>query len=90
MKSLYIDEEVIIRKVLEKGGEKMNEKHRVRINVGSCNNPVIESKKKTVRSRALDFIFGHQVGVFVLVPGGSVESVEIHEINRGGKNYGEI
>lgn len=68
----------------------MNRKHKVKINVSNSNSPVIESRKETIRSRALDFIFGQKVGVLVVVPGDTVESVEIHEIERGGKNYGKI
>ena len=62
-------------------------KHRVSINVRSddgLKNPVIRSGQRTMRSRLLNFLFGEQVGVFVLTPGQSVETVEIHELPWSG------
>jgi hypothetical protein len=56
-------------------------KHRVCINVRR--KPVIKSGQRTIRSRILDLLFGKEVGVFVLTPGASVETVEIHEIGGG-------
>ena len=60
-------------------------KHKVCINVGCGDggkNPVISSGQKTIRSRLLNFLFGREVGVFVLTPGRSVETVEIRELPK--------
>jgi hypothetical protein len=63
-------------------------KHKVCINVrkdDGSKNPVIRSGQRTLRSKLLDFLFGQEVGVFVLTPGKSVETVEIRELpQRGG------
>jgi hypothetical protein len=69
----------------------MNLKHKVCINVGRVNGgkaQVIRSGQRTIRSRLLNFLFGREVGVFVLTPGRSVELVEIRELPRGGDNDG--
>jgi len=56
-------------------------KHKVRITV--CDDPVINSGQRTIRSRILDWVFGVKTGVFVLTPGKSVETVEIYELPEG-------
>jgi len=67
----------------------MNLKHKVCISVGRPNygtSEVIKSGSRTIRSRLLDFLFGQKVGVFVLTPGSSVETVEIREVPTGGES----
>jgi len=62
-------------------------KHKVCINVrkdDGSKNPVIRSGQRTLRSKLLDFLFGQEVGVFVLTPGKSVETVEIRELPQKG------
>ena len=69
----------------------MSLKHKVCINVarpGSGNIRVLRGGQKTIRSRLLDFLFGENVGVFVLTPGRTVETVEIREVPTGGDTDG--
>jgi len=66
-------------------------KHKVCINVGRVDGgkaQVIRSGQRTIRSRLLNFLFGREVGVFVLTPGRSVELVEIRELPQGGDDDG--
>jgi hypothetical protein len=63
----------------------MSLKHKVTINVvkpGGERSPVIQSSRKTIRSKMLDLLFGKKVSLFVITPGDSVETVEIKEINQ--------
>ena len=65
----------------------MNLKHKIRIRVGRREreaSEVIRSGSRTIRSRLLNFLFGESVGVFVLTPGRTVETVEIQELAVGG------
>ncbi|MCX7749197.1 MAG: hypothetical protein N2645_20230 [Clostridia bacterium] len=65
----------------------MNLKHKVTINVtrpGEIRNPVLKSGSQTIRSKLLNLLFGEKVGLIVITPGDSVESVEIKEIKEGG------
>ena len=68
----------------------MNLKHKVQINVardnGNQKNAVIKSGIRRVPQRLLKFLFGGFTEVLVLAPGRSVQSVEIHEIEKGGKS----
>ena len=69
----------------------MSLKHKVRICVGRPNHgtdEVIRSGQRTIRSRLLDFLFGQKVGVFVLTPSSSVETVEICDVATGGEKHG--
>jgi hypothetical protein len=61
---------------------KMTLKHRVRINVGRADReiPVIQSGQRKIREKLLTWLFGQEVGVFVLTPGKTVQTVEIHEV----------
>jgi len=64
----------------------MNLKHKVRINVSrkeKGTSEIIRSGSRTIRSRLLNFLFGEPVGVFVLTPGRTVETVEICELGGG-------
>ncbi len=68
----------------------MSLKHKVTINVakpGSDKTRVIESSKKTVRSKMLDWLLGKNVGLLVITPGDSVETVEIKELKEGGAGH---
>lgn len=69
----------------------MSLKHKVTINVaknGGIRDPVIKGGKRSIRSRILSWLFGEKVGVFVVTPGDSVETVEIKEIKEGGVENG--
>ena len=65
----------------------MGLKHKVTIKVaksGGETGQVIESCRKTIRSKMLDLLFGKKVNLLVITPGDSVETVEIKEIRKGG------
>ena len=65
----------------------MSLKHRVTIKVakpGEEAGQVIESGRKTIRSKMLDLLFGKKANLLVITPGDSVETVEIKEIREGG------
>lgn len=65
----------------------MGLRHKVCINVthpDGTNKPVIRSGTKQIRSKLLNLLFGEKVGVFVITPGDTVETVEIKEIREGG------
>jgi hypothetical protein len=64
----------------------MSLKHKVTINVAKPNgekSSVIQSSRKTIRTRMLDFLFGKKASLLVITPGDSVETVEIKEIKEG-------
>ena len=68
----------------------MSLKHKVTINVAKPNgekSSVIQSTRKTIRTRMLDFLFGKKASLLVITPGDSVETVEIKEINEGGVGH---
>jgi hypothetical protein len=61
----------------------MSLKHKVSICVNRSDGrqqTVLKSGSCTLRSRFLNLLFGSKVGVLVLTPGDTVESVEIKEI----------
>lgn len=63
----------------------MGLRHKVYINVtrkDGTKQPVIRSGTKKIRSKLLNLLFGEKVGVFVMTPGETVETVEIKEVNR--------
>jgi hypothetical protein len=65
----------------------MSLKHRVCISVSRSerdNTEILRSGSCRIRSRILSLLFGEKVGVFVITPGKTVETVEIREI-AGGK-----
>ena len=66
----------------------MNLQHKVQINVarkdGSQKKAAIKSGISKIPQRLLNFLFGEFTEVLVLTPGQSVQSVEIHEIGKGG------
>ena len=68
----------------------MSLKHKVTINVaknGGERSSVIQSSRKTIRSRMLDFLFGKKVSLLVITPGASVDTVEIRELKEGGAGH---
>ena len=68
----------------------MSLKHKVTINVaksGGERSPVIESSRRTIRTRMLDLLFGKKASLLVITPGDSVETVEIKEIKEGGVGH---
>jgi hypothetical protein len=68
----------------------MGLKHKVTINVtkpGGIRNPVLQSGSQKIYRRLLNLLFGEKVGVIVITPGDSVETVEIKEIKEGGAEY---
>lgn len=68
----------------------MSLKHKVTINVaksGGERSPVIESSRRSIRTRMLDFLFGKKARLLVITPGDSVETVEIKEIKEGGVGH---
>ncbi|EGT3688643.1 hypothetical protein F1330_09975 [Clostridioides difficile] len=68
----------------------MSLKHKVTINVaksGGERSPVIESSRRSIRTRMLDFLFGKKASLLVITPGDSVETVEIKEIKEGGVGH---
>lgn len=66
----------------------MNLQHRVQINVarkdGSQKKAVVKSGISKIPQKLLNFLFGEFTEILVLTPGQSVQSVEIHEIGKGG------
>lgn len=67
-------------------------KHRVSINItgaGGQGKNIIAGAERRLPSRLLRFLFGGFTQVYLLSPGQSVESVEIHEIEEGGTGHGE-
>lgn len=68
----------------------MGLKHKVTINVtkpGGISAPVLKSGSQKIRSRLLNLLFGEKVGIIVITPGDSVETVEIKEIRGGGVEH---
>ena len=62
-------------------------KHRIRINVTDDNpkTKILEGANRRLPLRLLRFLFGEFTTVYLLSPGQSVESVEVHEV-KGGKS----
>jgi hypothetical protein len=66
-------------------------KHKVSIRVGrdgTDGSEVVKSGSRTIRSKLLNLLFGEKVGVLVLTPGKTVETVEIRELAEGGEDNG--
>ena len=61
-------------------------KHRIRINVTDEKSKmkVLEGADRRLPMRLLRFLFGDFTTVYLLSPGQSVESVEVHEVKGGG------
>ena len=62
-------------------------KHRIRINVteDKSKTKILEGANRRLPLRLLRFLFGEFTTVYLLSPGESVESVEVHEV-KGGKS----
>ena len=68
----------------------MSLKHKFTINVakpGGERSQVIQSSRRTIRTRILDLLFGKKANLLVITPGDSVETVEIKEIKEGGVGH---
>ncbi|MCI9297720.1 hypothetical protein ACPW7J_05345 [Ihubacter sp. rT4E-8] len=65
-------------------------KHRIRINVTDekSRTKVLEGADRRLPARLLRLLFGEFSTVYLLSPGQSVESVEVHEV-KGGKKENE-
>lgn len=65
-------------------------KHRIRINVmdEKSRTKVLEGTDRRLPARLLRLLFGEFSKVYLLSPGQSVESVEVHEV-KGGKKENE-
>ena len=64
--------------------------HKVTINVskGGGSQEVIRSKQTSIRSRILNLLLGMPVGLMVITPGETVETVEIKEM-KGEARHGQ-
>lgn len=62
-------------------------KHRIRINVtdDKSKTKILEGANRRLPLRLLRFLFSEFTTVYLLSPGESVESVEVHEV-KGGKS----
>lgn len=66
-------------------------KHRVSIKVADRSGrktEVLHGSRMKLPRRLLKLLFGDFCEVFVLTPGQTVESVEIHEVKQGGVRHG--
>ncbi len=65
-------------------------KHRIRINVTDekSRTKVLEGADRRLPARLLRLLFGEFSTVYLLSPGQSVETVEVHEV-KGGKKENE-
>ena len=63
-------------------------KHKIRINVmdEKSKTRILDDADRRLPRRLLRLLFGEFTTVYLLSPGQSVESVEIHEIKGGRKN----
>ncbi len=64
-------------------------KHQVVISVNNGKKAVITRGKLSLRERFMNFLFGKQKTMFVVVPSETVESVAIRECVSGQKEGGE-
>ncbi len=65
-------------------------KHKVSINVADRSGhktEVVHGSRVKLPKRLLKLLFGDFCEVFVLTPGQTVESVEIHELRQGGAGH---
>lgn len=62
-------------------------KHKIRINVtdGKSKTRVLDGADRRLPARFLRLLFGEFSTVYLLSPGQSVESVEVHEVKGGEK-----
>lgn len=84
MPRLHISEDGKPSKYLIKEALEMLKKHRVRINIkdeGGDNQRVLEGADIRLPSRIVRWLFGDFTTVYLLKPGQSIESVEVHELN---------
>lgn len=70
----------------------MGVKHKLCIDItkpGDTPSSVVRSGTIQIRKRILDFLFGQQVNVLVMLPSDSAQIVEIHEM-KGGENHDNL
>lgn len=69
----------------------MKPKHKAKVNVSNAygSRSVAKGMGGNGGSEILDFILDKKLGILVLVPGDSVESVEICEVEKGGRYSGK-
>lgn len=62
----------------------MGMKHKIRINVAneSGKSSVLEGADRRLPSRLLRWLFGDYSTVYLLKPGETIESVEVHEVKE--------
>ncbi len=63
----------------------MMQKHKVKINVtndGNSRNGILEGADMRLPRRLVRFLFGDFTTIYLLKPGQSVESVEIHPVDE--------
>ena len=63
----------------------MELKHKIRINITRPDGEreaVLSGGSKSIRSKLLERLFGKEMGVLVITPGDSVQTIEIHEIKE--------
>lgn len=60
--------------------------HNLKISVSKkpVNRGVVSCRKVTVRERLVRFLFGNKVKLTVIVPGNSVRSISVTEVDDGG------
>ena len=65
-------------------------KHKVTINVSDKGQTSTVLKGATMKlpARLVQFLFGGFTQVYLLAPGQTVESVDIREVEEGGKGHG--
>ena len=65
-------------------------KHKVTINVSDKGKTSIVLKGANMKlpARLVNFLFGGFTQVYLLAPGQTVESVDIREVEEGGKGHG--
>lgn len=63
-------------------------KHQLQINVSQApkGNGIVQCRNVSLRERLLTRLFGKREKVMILVPGSTVESVDITEVPEGGES----
>ena len=67
-------------------------KHTVSISIADRSGnktEILKSRRIHIPQRLLRLLFGEFCEVFVMTPGQTVSSVEIHELRRGGEGHDE-
>ena len=67
----------------------MEHKLKIRVSKQPEEGGIVSCRTITMREKLLTKLFGGKRTVTILIPGDSVESVSIQEINEGGTAYGQ-